>query len=503
MSLLQAQPELVPDLVACCLHTAVFGKVFFPDALDREFNEFHDEMFSLLDDVSLPKVAIAAPRGLGKTTLTIMYALKAAVFKEANYICIVSQTADLAAQIVRTIGNLLTSNERLIKTFGNLQGPIWSLGIGHLKLANGVTIKAKGSGQQIRGQQDEFMRPDLVICDDLEDSEPFRLGDPTDYLKKLKQWFKADLLNSLSRKNPRIILVGTVLGADSVLQNLLDSKNWLSVRLELCDDNYKSNFPDFYSDAEVLALKNEYEEDGQLDLFYQEYRNIPVAAETAIFKKATFQYYPDTYDPEDDYQIDRLVIIDPAKTTNPTSAYSAVVGVGFNPIENHIYFMDCFNERVEPDGLYQAAVDMAIRLKTKSIAVEVTGLNNFITYPLDNFLRQKGFPPSIKLNARGKKQERIRQLAPFYRQRQVYHNPDPKVHNPLEAQLMTFDRSKYWDVMDAFAYCIELFAIGERYFGPEGSDNEDLDALERDIARMDEEETFFGDGPVDAAFWAP
>jgi hypothetical protein len=61
----------------------------------------------------------------------------------------------------------------------------------------------------------------------------------------------------------------------------------------------------------------------------------------------------------------------------------------------------------------------------------------------------------------------------------VLHNEDRHVRGALEAQLLSFPYSKYWDVMDAFAYSIEMFDIGERTFSQ-------VIELQKDIDYVDE-----------------
>jgi hypothetical protein len=100
------------------------------------------------------------------------------------------------------------------------------------------------------------------------------------------------------------------------------------------------------------------------------------------------------------------------------------------------------------------------------IAVEVTSLNEFITYPLKNELRRRkvfGYT-FIELKPRDKKENRIKALMPLYRLGLIYHNP--LVCDKLEDQLLHFPASKLLDVMDAFAYIAELFTIGEQFFLP-------------------------------------
>mgnify|MGYP007069090301 CR=1 FL=1 len=75
-------------------------------------------------------------------------------------------------------------------------------------------------------------------------------------------------------------------------------------------------------------------------------------------------------------------------------------------------------------------------------------------------------------------------LVPFYRMGYVYHNP--AVAPILEQQLLTYPRSKRWDVMDAFAYVIEMLEIGERYFSSEDKE-EDPQAIEDEYKELDED----------------
>jgi hypothetical protein len=61
----------------------------------------------------------------------------------------------------------------------------------------------------------------------------------------------------------------------------------------------------------------------------------------------------------------------------------------------------------------------------------------------------------------------------------VYHNPT--CCGPLEAQLMSYPRSKYLDVMDVFSYIVEMLELGERYTqGEMPADDEYEDLIDDD-----------------------
>lgn len=480
--------QLQDTLVRCIHDTRVFGSTFMPNRFWRPWRSAHEPLFNVLDNDDIPLAVVAAPRGLGKTTVdSIAYPAKKVLFRQSKFIELVSATATVAAQNVKNLGRELTGNADIVRTFGNIKGPIWSEGRGDLETNTGIKILARGAGQQIRGLLEGDSRPDLIICDDLEDPEPFRIGDPTEYLRKIKEWFWSDLMNSIDRRgHTRVIVVGTILHEDSLLQNLLDDPEWVGVRMELCDDSYNSNFPDLMPTEEVKRMAAAFKARGMLDVFFREYRNLAIAAEDASFKEAMFRYYNTEYNPVADFGVDRCVIVDPAKSLKLHSAYTAIVGVGFDSLRNRIYLIDCVNEKMKPSEIYKTAFEMAQRLRTHTIGVEVTSLGTFISYPFNNYLQKRNFPAIIELNAVVNKLERIKQLSPFYEMGLVYHNPLPEVHDVLETQLKTFPRSKFLDVADAMAYCIPMFNLGEKFFGM--SEQEDEEAIDEEIRELDEME---------------
>jgi hypothetical protein len=291
---------------------------------------------------------------------------------------------------------------------------------------------------------------------------------------KLKDWWFSDVCNSInrSRKDWKIVVIGTVLHEDSLLVSLIEDPDWHSVQLSICDDQYHSNWPDFISDADVMKLRDAHERRGQLDLFYREYRNIPVATEDATFQPSYFKYYEES-EIVDKKDIETVIMIDPAKTVKLHSAESAIVRVGIDRASAKLFVRDIVSAKLHPDELYNEAFAMAARLKAMVVGIEVTSLNEFITQPIKNEMSKRGqFFELIELKARAKKEDRIAALVPFYRQGYVYHNKS--CCGGLEAQLMAFPRARLWDIMDALAYVVEMLELGERYFEPpEQSDPEE------------------------------
>ena len=458
-------------LEVCYVHTKVFSKTFFPDRFHVEFSELHDQIFDLIDS-GKPKIAIAAPRGIGKTSIvSLAYAAKKILYREMKFFVYVSNSATSGELQTENLKHAMVSNKLIKTVFGPMkvksgEGIDESFSKKSWVAAGNTLVYPRGSGQQVRGILFHNARPDFIVIDDLEDTETIT---NEELRKKRKEWFYADLMKCVSRvdKNYQIVYIDTLKHEDALLEELIESSEWDSLRLEMFDDNYNSNAPVFMSNEEIEKEVIYHREKGLMDVLYREFRNIPISTEDAAFKPEYFKYYeePDITSKRYKTHIRNVVIVDPAKTVKLHSAESAVVCWGVDQESHAMYFRDCVAEKFYPDELYDAMFEMVLRFKAPILAVEVTSLNEFIVQPIKNEMKKRGIHPNfIELKARDKKENRIAQLVPFYRMGYVYHNKNACTR--LESQLIGFPRSKYWDVMDAAAYIIEVLELDEHYFDP-------------------------------------
>lgn len=458
--------EILSDL--CLRSTEVCAKTLFGERITRPFSALHREIFKILDDTSIQLASIAAPRGFGKTSLVnIVYPAQQILFQQHPFIVQISNTATQAMLQSENLKRELLQNIYIKDLFGNVKSDNFSKEMWVTQ--TGVMVLPRGAGQQVRGLLHDRDRPSLIILDDVEDSETVRNPEQR---AKLKEWFFADVMNSISKASNkwRIIVIGTILHEDSLLANLLEDPNFHHVQLSICDDNYRSNWPEFMSDEEVRKLADAYAGQGLLDAFYREYRNIPVAREDASFTREMIHVYPEDND-KSLANCEHVIIVDPAKTVKVQSDFSAIVGLAFDAEKGRVYVRDVVAERLYPEEIYEHAFAMAARLGAHAIGLEVTSLNEFITYPFQSAMQKRGkFYEMVELKARGKKEDRIKALVPFYRMGIFWHNQ--AVVNLIEAQLVAFPRGRRDDIIDAIAYSIEMFSLGNRVFQPDLTDEE-------------------------------
>ena len=171
--------------------------------------------------------AIAAPRGHAKSTvMSLKNVLHAALYGYKQYILLISDTENQAASFLDAIKNELEHNEKIIADFGPQAGKVWKTG--SIVLQNGCRIDAVGSGQKVRGRRNYQRRPDLILCDDIENDEGVRTADQR---QKTADWFWKAVCKS-GDSYTDLVLIGTVLHHDSLLSNLLENPGFRSLKFQ-------------------------------------------------------------------------------------------------------------------------------------------------------------------------------------------------------------------------------------------------------------------------------
>jgi len=477
-------------LYECYQSTKFFCQVFMPRTFYKPFSKNHDKMFNALDDENIQKLVIAMPRGWGKTSIVNKaYPAKKMVFQDKHYIIPISSTGSSAIEFSENLKSELLSNEDLVPIFGSIRSSGTGYGQGGFSTlewvtSTGIKVMPRGAGQQIRGRLFGNYRPDLYIVDDLEDDEAV---ESEERREKLKNWFLSAVKNSVEFSDPtwRIIVIGTILHEDSLLANLLDDTkypDWRKIKLELCDDNFVSNWPEHISDDQCRTLHQEFKDAGKSEIFYREFRNIPIAMDEQGFKPEYFDNY-DGDDPDmHSSAAESVVLCDPAKSMKKGSAKTAIIGVTVNMLKHKMWVRDVVKERMSPDMVYDEMLNMAERIDALVLAPEVTALHEYITYPLRNAMHKRGTNYIIiEVNPRQGKTgpKRSAGLIPWYRGGHIKHNRT--ACGSLERHLMQWPKPSEWDEIDALSGIIFVLEDGERYFAPE---DEDPEYIEREYDEL-------------------
>jgi predicted phage terminase large subunit-like protein len=421
-------------------------------------------------------VAIAAPRGHAKTTaLSHTYTLASVLFREREYVLIVSDTIAQAVQFLADIKKELAENEQLRSLF-KINSFIKETEDDFICLCDDghkFRISAKGSEQKVRGLKWDNKRPDLIICDDLENDE---IVMNRDRRTKFKRWFYGALLPCRSYKGI-VRYVGTILHNDSLLESLMPKNSekytvieplktwskrpkaaWKSVK-------YKAHTPDFseilwkarYDKQWFVDKRTEYIEQGLPDVYSQDYLNIPIDESLAYFKRSDLKDFTDVdrellKQKEWKKQFNFYVGTDLAVSTAELADWSVFVIAGMD-VNGALYIFKVIRERMDSQEIVETLLGIHQVYNPIAISME----RGQIEKAIGPFLRERmvssnTFPTILPITPSVDKAQRARSIQARMRAGAVKFDKAADWYLDLEDEAALFPRGKHDDQVDALAY---------------------------------------------------
>lgn len=196
-----------------------FMHLYFPHYITRQTAPFQKEIYSLLEDGSILMLGLMAFRGSGKSTIVSLgYPIWSMLGKpQKKYIVIISQTQAQAQQHLKNLKLEFETNELLRNDYGplNEESDQW----GNMSLLfpkYGTRISASSVEQSSRGLRHGPHRPDLVIADDVEDSNSVKTRDGRN---KVYDWLTGEIIPG-GDTYTKYVVVGNLLHVDSLLMRL-------------------------------------------------------------------------------------------------------------------------------------------------------------------------------------------------------------------------------------------------------------------------------------------
>lgn len=238
-----------------------FFPVYFHKRFEYETPPFHEEIFRILQDARIPLFVLTAFRGSAKSTIvTVAYTLWAVFgIQQKKFVILVGQTEAKARQYLMNVRRQLEDNELLRDDLGPIDEERDQWGATALVIRKlDAKIMAVSVGQSIRGSLHNEHRPDLVILDDVEDTESVKTREGRD---KLSDWFTAEVL-PVGSKRTRFVVVGNLLHEDSLMRRLqkhIETNPTLGVYREypIIDENRTPLWPSKYPTPESIEAERQ------------------------------------------------------------------------------------------------------------------------------------------------------------------------------------------------------------------------------------------------------
>lgn len=463
--------------------------------------ECHYQWWKLCCDPKNGLVAIAAPRKHAKTTaITHTYTLACVLFRERNYVLIVSDTVAQAVQFLGDIKRELYDNETLRSLFkisefvkDSEDDIIVSCEDGHM-----FRIQAKGSEQKVRGLKWNNKRPDLIVCDDLENDEIVMNKDRRD---KFKRWFYGALLPCRSL-NGIVRYMGTVLHADSLLEGLMPpkySKNtvqtplydfsntrvkgWVSIKYRAHTPTFdKLLWPAAHTREYFQDLRQNFIEQGLPEQYSQEYLNQPLDETLAYYKRNDFL----PMDAEDkslgeDNRLNYYITGDLAISEKETADFTVFVVAGVDE-HKRLHIIDVIKDRLDGREIVDTILELERVYRPEAFGIEEMQVSRAIgPFLREEMVRTNTYPTLVQLKHGGKdKIARGRSMQARMRAHTVKFDKSKDWYQDFEDECCTFPRSKHDDQVDAFAYLGMMLDMVVNALTDEEQDEEDYEYERRE-----------------------
>lgn len=196
-----------------------FFHTYLSSFVKYETAPFQQEIFRLTENIDTKTLAIVAFRGSAKSTImTLSYPIWSIVgAPQKKYVLIVCQTQQQAQQTLSNIKAELELNKLLYADFGSFASKKGEWNSESLVLDRySARITVVSVSQSMRGIRHRQYRPDLIICDDIEDMQSAKTKEGRD---KLWQFVNSELIPS-GDQNTKIVFIGNLVHEDSLMMRI-------------------------------------------------------------------------------------------------------------------------------------------------------------------------------------------------------------------------------------------------------------------------------------------
>ena len=249
-------------------------------------------------DRSKIQLAILAPRGFAKSSLTVLMVLHHIIFDEGNKVIVIqSKTQSEAINRLSQIKNIFEYSKPFKDMFGYAgkevaeqwtEKKIKTKLIKDGKVQSSITIKAIGTGMPARGQMEmdeklESWRITLYFLDDADDEDNTLTPE-----QMAKNWDKfAGSKEGLDKRNGRVLAIGTFIRDGCIIDRLDGAIGWESVKYEARWDDEEGHhllWEEMRDDAWLDAKLAEFADQDTPWKYWAEYHNKNTNAADRLFK---------------------------------------------------------------------------------------------------------------------------------------------------------------------------------------------------------------------------
>lgn len=196
-----------------------FMAIYLHEYIKYPSASFHSEMIEFTERTDEKLFAVVSFRGSAKSTIfSLSYPIWAILGKQQKkFVLIISRTQVQARQLLHNIKVELERNDLLKQDLGPFEEPQDEWRAASIVIPKyDARIMVLSADQSMRGLRHKSHRPDLIICDDIEDLASTKTQDNRD---KTFNWFTGEIIPA-GDLHTKIILIGNLVHDDSLMVRL-------------------------------------------------------------------------------------------------------------------------------------------------------------------------------------------------------------------------------------------------------------------------------------------
>lgn len=463
--------QLTADMIEGMATSTLMG--FMDNA--SEFGWFHKEWLDLCcSDEAF--VAIAAPRAHAKSTvITIIYTLAAILFRNRRFVLLVADTEGQASLFLGQIKHILYNSKELQQLFGLptvedkglvLEKDTETDVIGKFLDGDRFRIIAKGAEQKLRGLMFDGTRPDLIIIDDLMETE---LVANKERREKLRKWVYGSLIPCRA-EHGIIRLVGTPMHQSDPLESLMPKETssntivtdlkvsskrkigaWVSVKYRAHSRDWSQLlWPERKTIKGFKELRDDFVAQGIPEVYACEYLCDPVDDSIKFFKKADLHGLTE----EDKNKELKYYISGDFAISQADRADYTVFMVGGMDSDGVIQVKNVIRDRMDGLTIVETMLQLQKIYEPEGFGIEEMQVSKAIGPFLNRAMLESGQFMNIMMLKPHKtdKISRARSIQARMRAGGVKFDKGADWYEPLEDELLTFPRARHDDQVDALSY---------------------------------------------------
>lgn len=427
-----------------------FFHIYFPDYIKAKTADFQREMFKNLTDDDIRHLVIVSFRGSAKSTIvTMIYTLWSIISDQRKFVIIASQTQPQAQQHLRNIRSEIESNDLFRADFGDLNAESNEWGIAALSITKfKAKIMSASKGQNIRGLRHGAHRPDLVICDDIEDMESVKYLDTR---QDTFRWFNSEVMG-VGSLDTKFVTVGNLLHDDSLVMRLKEgfssgTRSGKYTEYPIVRKG-RSMWPGMYPNQAAI---NKRKSDFDHRTWMREFELKIIPKEDQVVHRGMIKTYAHIPDLLRNQAQTYYTGVDLAISTKNTADYTAAVSFIARNIgsEDMVLYVlpGPINERMG----FNKTIDTLMGINKERPGTEFIVETNGYQDAAAQALRAKGMKVT-GVNSSNDKRERLNVVASAIDRGMVVFPMSGCEH--LIAQLVGFGTEKHDDLMDAFTHAV-------------------------------------------------